>query len=86
MRIVRELGDGRIKLKCSYCGTVTTDKRKNLSYLSTASKQRWPQISGSLGCVVNSRDHENAVAKAQGMVPTDHRHTNPGYGKRKAKS
>jgi hypothetical protein len=60
-------------LYCVYCGhTFKAPKSKKMTHLYRVEKVRYPQISGSLGCVVKSRDHENHVAKQMGMVPTDH--------------
>lgn len=60
-------------LRCDHCGT--RDKAKpftSYNYLSRTHKNKYPYLSGSLGEVVTSRDHEEHVAKSLGMVPMEH--------------
>ena len=67
MEIIGESGDRQL-LRCCYCGA-GSDKPMPETFKRT---NRYPQFNGCLGQVVESRDHENHVAKQQGMIPVDH--------------
>lgn len=65
--------DGKVdQLKCDYCGYKTSAPVKSLKHLYKGGINKYPYISGSLGQVVNSRDHEDSVAKKMGYVPQEH--------------
>lgn len=54
-----------VRCECGYVGeraAAETLKRSN----------RYPQFNGTLGTVVESRAHEDHVAKKMGMIPVDH--------------
>jgi late competence protein required for DNA uptake (superfamily II DNA/RNA helicase) len=71
--IIKVLPSGKERLYCPHCGHMfLSEPSKSLTHLYRVEKVRYPQINGSLGCVVKSRDHENHVAKKLGMTPTDH--------------
>lgn len=71
-------------LECAYCGTRSKEpSHGGFAHLYRVEKLRYPYVNGSLGCVVTSRAHEDAVAKKLGMVRTDHGTTVSG---RRAKS
>lgn len=55
-------------LRCAYCGA-ECDKKAMPAFTRS---NRYPQFNGCLGQVVESRDHENHVAKQNNMIPIDH--------------
>lgn len=64
--------DTEWRVRCGSCGEEYSKEAPQRHKKSN----RYPQISGSLGCVVNSWDEEKAIAKSRGMVPVDHKRVN----------